>query len=117
VADFVLLHGNGVTEPACIRDMVRRCRAMDSYRGQPILLNEDDHFDFDRPDNNMLAALSEYAGWGYFDYRMEGEGYREGYQSVPVDWEIGSARKRGFFGLLAQVTSAAENRGSTKEEL
>lgn len=108
-ADFVLLHGNGVAEPARIREMVRRCRALGSYRGQPILFNEDDHFGFGEPQNNMLAALSEYAGWGYFDYRMEGEGYREGYQSVPVDWGIGSARKRGFFGLLAQLTGATRS--------
>ncbi len=30
----------------------------------PILFNEDDHFDFDRPENNMMAAVSEYASWG-----------------------------------------------------
>ena len=52
----------------------------------------------------MLAAVGEYAGWGYFDYRMENEGFHEGYQSVPVDWTISSARKRGFFGLLAEMT-------------
>jgi hypothetical protein len=115
-ADFLLLHGNGVAEPAQIQDMVRRCRALDGYRGQPILFNEDDHFGFDQPQNNMLAALSEYVGWGYFDYRMEDEGYHEGYQSVPVDWGIGSARKRGFFGLLAQVTGATGYQRSTTEE-
>jgi len=114
--DFLLLHGNGVADPARIRDMVRRCRARAAYRRQPILFNEDDHFDFQRADNNMLAAVSERAGWGYFDYRMEGEEFSEGYQSVPVDWRISSARKRGFFGLLAQVTGACEEDGSFKEE-
>jgi len=44
----------------------------------PVLFNEDDHFDFDRPENNMLAAIGEYAGWGFFDYRMAGEGFDEG---------------------------------------
>jgi hypothetical protein len=29
--------------------------------------NEDDHFDFDKPVNNMLAAIGWYASWGYFD--------------------------------------------------
>ena len=105
-ADFLLLHGNGVKEPARIREMVRRCRQLPAYWGQPILFNEDDHFDFDRDDNNMLAAISEYAGWGYFDYRLAGEGYDDGYQSVPTDWSIGSERKRGFFGLLAKVTGS-----------
>jgi hypothetical protein len=103
-ADFLLLHGNHVEGPARIRAMVRDGRALPAYRGQPILFNEDDHFDFDAPDNHMQAAIDQYAGWGYFDYRMAGEGFREGFQSVPVDWSIGSQRKRGFFRLLAEVT-------------
>jgi hypothetical protein len=103
-ADFVLMHGNGVGEPDGVRDLVRRCRATGAYRGQPIVINEDDHFAFDAEDNNFLAAVGEYAGWGYFDFRMEGEGFEEGYQSVPVNWGICSDRKRGFFGLLAEIT-------------
>jgi hypothetical protein len=105
-ADFVLLHGNGVGKPDGIRRMVERTRGSAAYRGQPVLFNEDDHFDFDRPDNNMLAAIGGYAGWGYFDYRMKGEGFADGYQSPPVDWQINSARKKGFFDLLAKVTGA-----------
>ncbi|HDZ43068.1 MAG TPA: hypothetical protein ENH80_03910, partial [Phycisphaerae bacterium] len=81
-------------------------RAQAAYRDQPILFNEDDHFDFEKPDNNMLAAVSRYAGWGYFDYRMADEGFDDGYQSVPVNWGIASDRKRGFFDLLAKVTGA-----------
>ena len=103
-ADFLLIHGNGVGEPDRIRSMVDECRAMPTYRGQPIFFNEDDHYDFDKPDNNMLAAVSRYAGWGYFDYRMAGEGFDQGYQSVPANWRISSDRKRGFFDLLAKVT-------------
>jgi hypothetical protein len=87
--------------------MVDTCRSLSGYHGQPILFNEDDHFDFAAEDNNMLAAVDRYAGWGYFDYRMDGEGYAEGYQSVPADWGISSARKRGFFQLLAEVTGVA----------
>jgi hypothetical protein len=68
------------------------------------LFNEDDHFGFEQDENNMLAAVGEHASWGYFDYRMEGEGFHDGYQSVPVDWTIRSERKRGFFGLLAKMT-------------
>ncbi len=105
-SDFLLPHGNGVGEPDRIRRMVDECRALPSYRGQPIVFNEDDHFAFDAPDNNMLAALSRRASWGYFDYRMDGEGFDEGYQSVPVNWSISSERKRGFFRLLAEVTGA-----------
>ena len=114
-ADFLLLHGNGVGEPNRIRTMVDRCRALKSYRGQPILFNEDDHFAFDKPDNNIIAAVSKYASWGYFDYRMKGEAFDEGYQSVPVNWGISSARKRGFFGLLAKMSGAAEEKGMKGE--
>ena len=102
-SDFLLLHGNGVEQPDRIREMVDQTRASEAYTGQPIVFNEDDHFDFDKPDNNMLAALGRGAGWGYFDWRMPGEGFDEGYQSVPVNWGISSQRKRGFFSLLKQI--------------
>jgi hypothetical protein len=105
-ADYLLLHGNGQGKPERIREMVRKTRAVAGYRDQPVLFNEDDHFDFDKPENNFLAAVGEYAGWGYFDYRMKDEGFAAGYQSVPVDWGIHSARKRGFFELLARVTGS-----------
>jgi hypothetical protein len=105
-ADFMLIHGNSVKTSARIAEIVDKTRALTSYHGQPVLYNEDDHFDFDRPDNYMLTAIGRYAGWGYFDYRMKGEGFDDGYQSVPVNWGISSARKRGFFGLLKKVTGA-----------
>jgi hypothetical protein len=104
-SDFLLLHGNGVQEPARIAEMVRRTRAVPGYRPMPILFNEDDHFDFDRPTNHFVTAVGEYASWGYFDYRMQDEGFDEGYQSVPVNWAISSDRKRGFFDLLNEITA------------
>ena len=103
-ADFLLLHGNGVSDPKKISEMVRQTRAVPGYRPMPILFNEDDHFDFDKPLNNFTAAVSEHASWGYFDFRMKGEGFDEGYQSVPVNWKISSERKRGFFKLLREIT-------------
>jgi hypothetical protein len=106
VADFLLLHGNGVHEPDRIARMVKETRNVRGYRGVPILFNEDDHFDFDKPRNNFVAAVGEYASWGYFDYRMKGEGFGDGYQSVPVDWGISSPRKRAFFKLLREMTGA-----------
>ncbi len=107
--DFLLLHGNGVKQPDGIRKMVDDTRKLNTYHGQPILFNEDDHFAFDQPDNNFLAAVSRRAGWGYFDYRIGEEGFDEGYQSVPVNWGISSARKRGFFNLLSKLTGADGN--------
>lgn len=103
-SDFLLLHGNGVKQPARIAEMVRQTRAVPGYRPMPILFNEDDHFDFDQPSNNFSSAVGEYASWGYFDYRMKDEGFDDGYQSVPVNWGISSVRKRGFFKLLSDIT-------------
>jgi hypothetical protein len=103
-SDFVLLHGNGVTDPGRIAEMVRQTRALPSFTPKPIVFNEDDHYDFDKPWNNFVAATSEHASWGFFDYRGKGEGVDEGYQSVPVNWGISSVRKRGFFNLLREIT-------------
>ncbi len=103
-SDFLLIHGNGVSEPDRIRTMVQQTRAVDGYQPMPILFNEDDHFNFDQPDNNMVAAISQYASWGYFDYRMQDESFADGYQSMPADWGINSDRKQGFFNLLKTVT-------------
>jgi len=106
-SDFLLLHGNGAKESQIITDMARRTRQVEGYRPMPVLFNEDDHFDFDRPLNNFTAAVGEYASWGYFDYRMAGEGYEDGYQSVPVDWGIRSERKRAFFRMVQEMIENA----------
>lgn len=105
-SDFMLLHGNGVKDPVRIGEMVRQTRAVSGWRPMPILFNEDDHFDFDRPSNNFAAPVAAGASWGYFDFRMKGEGLEDGYQSVPVNWSISSPRKRGFFALLAEITGS-----------
>lgn len=107
-SDFLLLHGNGVSQPQRIADMVRACRQVPGYRPMPILFNEDDHFDFDKPECNFTAAVSEYASWGYFDFRMRDEGFDDGYQSVPVNWGISSPRKRAFFDKLREITGAGQ---------
>ena len=112
VSDFLLLHGNGVSNPEHIAEMVRETRAVPGYTPKPILFNEDDHYNFDQPENNMTAALGEHASWGYFDYRRNGESFQNGYQSVPVDWKIDSPRKRAFFRLLARITGAEPAAGN-----
>jgi hypothetical protein len=106
VSDFILLHGNGVSDPDYITKMVDSTRRVKGYTPKPILFNEDDHFDFDKEKNNFTGAVKSYASWGYFDYRMKGESYEEGYQSVPVDWGINSERKKGFFRLLKEITGS-----------
>src|SRR5260370_38012743 len=74
-ADFLLPHGNrihgplGATQPSPhgIRLQVTNWRAAAGYRGQPIVYNEDDHFEFDKPDNHFVAAVESGASWGFFD--------------------------------------------------
>jgi len=101
-SDFLLIHGNGVKDPEKIAEMVRKTRAVPGYRAMPILFNEDDHFDFDRPMNNFVAAVGEYCGWGYFDPGKNN--YQDGYQSPPVRWDLNTDVKRGFFAKLKEIT-------------
>jgi hypothetical protein len=109
-SDFILLHGNSVTEPARITRMVEETRALPNYRPMPIVFNEDDHFDFDQPNNNMMAAVRAYASWGYYDGGPGSGGhhavsdYVEGYQNVPVNWGINTPVKRSYFTKLRDVT-------------
>jgi hypothetical protein len=114
VSDFLLPHGNWIhgpdgyeqSSPDGIRLQLLRIRASAAYRGQPILYNEDDHFDFHKPDNHLRAAVEGYAGWGLFDFRRTRETFEEGFQSLPVDWRINSTRKRGFFNALKEITGS-----------
>jgi len=112
-SDFVLLHGNGIDDPAELGRLVDRVRAIPTWRRMPIVFNEDDHFDFDRPVNHVGAALSRHASWGYFDPGDAAGGgqvfgdYRHGYQNPPIDWSIGTDRKRAFFDFLAHATGGA----------
>jgi len=107
-ADFLLLHGNGVSDSKRIATMVKQTRQVEGYRPMPILFNEDDHFEFDEPENNFTTAIQEYASWGYFDFRNNPKRFDDGYQSVPVNWQISSPRKREFFRLVAEITGAKE---------
>jgi hypothetical protein len=103
-SDFLLLHGNGQHQPEQITRQIGKTRQVPGYREMPILYNEDDHFAFEQPRYNLLAAIEQYVSWGYFDYRMKDEDFDEGYQSVPVNWGISSSRKQAFFQRLAEVT-------------
>lgn len=109
-SDYLLLHGNGVSDPKRIAELVQLTRKVAGYTPKPIFFNEDDHFNFEVPENNFTAAVGEYCGWGYFDFRMKGEGYAEGYQSIPANWTISSPRKAGFFRLLAEITGHTPGR-------
>lgn len=103
-SDFLLIHGNGVKGPDAMRKFIAKVKTARGDRNIPIVVNEDDHFEFDQPDNNFTAAVKKHVSWGFFDFRMKGEGFDDGYQSVPVNWGISSVRKKGFFELMNQIT-------------
>jgi hypothetical protein len=112
VADFVLLHGNGTPTPDYIVQAAEELKAMPEYRGVPIIINEDDHFEFEAEHNHMKAALRAGISWGYFDPGSEptwpiphptpGD-YENGFQAVPINWGPSSALKRQFFDTLRSI--------------
>lgn len=105
-SDFLLLHGNGIQDPTKLSELIRNARKLDGYRRMPVVVNEDDHPGERLPDAHFTAALSQSAGWGFFDYRRKGEGASEGFQNPPVDWGVRSDRKKAFFSRLAEVTGS-----------
>lgn len=103
-ADFILIHGNGVNDPHRITEMVEQTKMVEGFTSMPIVFNEDDHYQFDAEINNMISAIKAYASWGYFDFRRDGEPFADGFQSVPADWSLSSARKRSFFNKVKEIT-------------
>ncbi|MFO7923603.1 MAG: hypothetical protein R6U58_07915 [Bacteroidales bacterium] len=113
-SDFILLHGNGVRDPERMMQMIREVREMDVYEPMPVVNNEDDQpwrvedQGWGDDGNNFVECVKNYASWGFFDFRLNPEhnDYNKGYQGIPVNWQISSERKRGFFGLLAEITGS-----------
>ncbi|WP_304064249.1 hypothetical protein [Pedobacter glucosidilyticus] len=104
-SDFILIHGNGAKEPQQIQTLIDGTKEALGNKIMPIVINEDDHFDFDKEDYNMLRAIKNYVSWGYFDFRFKGEtNYKEGFQTIPVDWGINSERKKAFFNKVKEIT-------------
>lgn len=104
VADFLLMHGNGVKNPSRIKEMVKEVRDVKGYTPKPILFNEDDHFNFDKPENNFIEAVSMHVSWGFFDPGKSN--YRDGYQCPPVNWGINTKLKKAFFNLVEKITGS-----------
>jgi hypothetical protein len=95
-SDFHLPHGNNQTAER-VAEMVREIRAKEVYGGEPIVFNEDS-----TNLENMEAALSEGASWGYYD---QGENnYRDGFQSPPTNWSINTPQKEAFFARVRELT-------------
>lgn len=94
-ADFVLIHGNSVDVPSKMKKFIADIRASRNYTNQPIVINEDDHYDFESEENNMKEAVRNGVAWGYFDW--------PGYQKLPTTWKIDTPRKEAFFKLLGEM--------------
>lgn len=113
-ADYILIHGNGVHDHrriAAISDEVRR---KEVFTTMPLVNNEDDipwrnpGQGWGEEGNNFVTSVKSYTSWGYFDFRLpeERHDYNLGFQSIPVNWQISSQRKREFFRLLAVITGS-----------
>jgi hypothetical protein len=103
-ADFLLIHGNGVESYEQMQSLIDNTRKVEGYRTMPVVVNEDDHFDFNKDKNNFVASVERHVSWGYFDFRKDGEDFSVGYQTVPVDWGINSGRKKCFFKKVKEIT-------------
>ena len=104
-SDFILIHGNGASKPDQIQTLIDNTKKVGGYRKMPVIINEDDHFDFEKESCNFTTAVKNYVSWGYFDFRFPGEtDFHEGFQSVPVDWGINSGRKKAFFNKVKEIT-------------
>ncbi len=115
IADFILLHGNGAGMPGKMQRLIDETKKVEGFRGQPIVVNEDDNYNYDHELNNYKVAIENGVSWGYFDFRRvkkraEKEGIPEeidiriGYQSVPVDWSISHSRKKAFFDYTKEIS-------------
>lgn len=101
VSDLILIHGNG-SDVYWVPRQIELARNRKAYRGQPIVNNEDDHFDFDQEKNHLVLSVKNGASWGYFD---PGESnYEDGYQCPPVNWGLNTDRKKEFYQKVKEIT-------------
>jgi hypothetical protein len=80
--------------------MVRETGAVHNYRGQPILFNEDDHFDFEQDDNNFMAAIAEGASWGCSTTACPGRAQNAAFRACP---STGASTRRA--SALSSISS------------
>ena len=100
VSDFALVHTNEMNM-ANTREVVIRTRAKEAFQAapMPVVINEDSV-----AVTNCFAGVEVYAPWGYYD--QGDNNYKDGYQSVPVNWGINTPNKRAFFDAVAEITGA-----------
>ena len=98
-ADFVMFHTNWLM-PEGVHERIQAYRRAAGY-DRAFLINEDEVSTFD-----LQAATQEHVGWGYYDQGLNN--YHDGFQSVPVDWSIGTLAKWIFFDQVARLTGSPE---------
>jgi len=104
-SDFVLFHGNARRTTEDFNILIDNVKKVVGDRVMPIVINEDDNFDFDKPSNHFTIAIENYISWGFFDYRKKGgNDLKEGFQTIPVDWGINSPNKKAFFNKVKEIT-------------
>jgi len=103
-SDYVLVHGNGL-DPSGLRSLVRRVRSRPAYRAapKPIVVNEDS-----TALPSLDAAVAAGASWGYYDQGLPN--YRDGFQSLPVNWGINTPEKRAFFDRVLELAGGPNPR-------
>lgn len=104
-SDLILFHGNALRSSQQFESAIEKVKSLAAKRNLPIVINEDDNFDFSNDSSHFNIALKHHISWGYFDYRKKGvTNLEEGFQSIPVDWGINSDNKKAFFEQIKVVT-------------
>jgi arabinoxylan arabinofuranohydrolase len=110
VSDYILIHGNGAGKTTQLQLLIDSTKEVMNGKVLPIVINEDDHYDFQDSINNFKVAIDNYVSWGYFDFRRKNEALIEGFQSMPADWGVNSDRKIDFFNMVADITGSPKRK-------
>jgi len=106
LSDFILIHGN-FQDPNSMTNLVQSVRNLTLKSPKPIVVNEDDHYDFNATSNNCEAVVTSHGSWGYYDActAEQNGNYIDGYQCPPTNWGINTQRKQDFFNYVQQITT------------
>jgi hypothetical protein len=122
--DVYMPHGNNVWADE-LRVELQTIKASPAFEAnpRPILINEDSTYI-----ESLEAAVDEYASWGFYSQGYGAGGWNHGrvawpekdreetyealsgFQTVPVNWSINTARKQAFFDRVAALTGSNPQR-------
>ncbi|MDX1900516.1 MAG: cellulase family glycosylhydrolase [Gammaproteobacteria bacterium] len=92
--DVVMMHGNGLNASQ-VTTLVNSTRKLTN---KPILINEDS-----TSVANFSAATKAGGSWGYYDQGKNN--YVDGFQSLPINWNVNTTAKKAFFTAIGAPTS------------